>query len=56
MPQFVMYCIDGEKGAELRPQIRERHLTHVRDSGLVRFASVDIRPFSMSYIDMPRAA
>lgn len=96
MPQFVMYCLDGEKGAELRPQIRERHLAHLRGSGLVRiagpmldadgkpvgslliieaedieavrqfsaadpysmagvFASVEIRPFTMSVVDMPAA-
>lgn len=96
MPQFVMYCLDGEKGAELRPQLRPSHLDHVRGSGLVRiagpmldaegkpvgslliveaedieavrtfsaadpyskagvFASVEIRPFTMSFVDMPTA-
>ena len=94
MPQFVLYCLDGEEGAELRAQHRPSHLEHVRGSGLVRiagpmldaegkpvgslliveaddieaarafsaadpfskvgvFASVDIKPFNMSFVDMP---
>ena len=38
MPHFVLHCIDGENGARLRPLVRESHLAHVRDSGLVRLA------------------
>ncbi len=38
MPQFVMYCLDGAKVADLRPQVRESHLAYLRGSGLVRIA------------------
>ena len=38
MPHYVLHCIDGEKGAQLRPLVRESHLAHVRGSGLVRLA------------------
>lgn len=34
----VMYCLDGERGAELRPRIRENQLAHGRGSGIVRIA------------------
>jgi uncharacterized protein len=96
MPYFAMYCLDGEKGAELRPQVRENHLAHLRSSGMVRlagpmldeagkpvgsllvveaegidaarsfaatdpyakagvFASVEIRPYAISILDMPQS-
>ncbi len=38
MSHFVMYCLDGEQGAELRPQLRESHLAYIRSTGMVRLA------------------
>lgn len=96
MSYFAMYCIDGEKGAELRPQVRDNHLAYLRSTGMVRlagpmlgedgkpvgsllvveaedinavrafaaadpyaiagvFASVEIRPYNVSILDMPQS-
>ena len=38
MPQFVLYCVDSDRGAELRPQHRPSHLEYIRGSGMVRLA------------------
>jgi uncharacterized protein len=38
MPHFVVYCIDSDRAADLRPQHRPAHLDHLRGSGMVRLA------------------
>ena len=38
MPQFVLYCVDGDRAAQLRPVHRPEHLAHLKGSGMVRLA------------------
>jgi len=41
MPLFVYRGLDGPRGLELRPSVRERHLAHLQplaDAGRIRFA------------------